>query len=56
MQCPTCKQPATYRVGASVAWHCQDVSKVGEVVGVAAGARALEHLGILKHNVGGCGG
>jgi hypothetical protein len=49
-------QAATYRVGASVAWDSQDVSKVGEVLGVAAGARASEHLGILEHKVGGCGG
>jgi hypothetical protein len=46
----------THRIGASVAWHCQDVSKVREVLGVAVRAGALQHLGILEHNVGDSGG
>lgn len=47
---------ATHRISSPVAWYGQNITKVREVLSIAAGARALEHDGILEDGIGGgCG-
>mmetsp|Transcript_12617 Transcript_12617/g.27265 ORF Transcript_12617/g.27265 Transcript_12617/m.27265 type:complete len:310 (+) Transcript_12617:559-1488(+) len=47
---------AVNHVGSTVASHRQHLTKVGEVLRTAVGARALEDDAVLEGNVGQCGG